>query len=198
MSDNTVTEKDEVVSDSAVEVEDEATRGDGVEPEETAESSSVAAETNEDALSSDYFDDDLFLAAEDSVVHRDQSAGVIEQLEHVVSWQVDNFYGESGKPRNRFVLRQDPPIFKITSSRGDSAEFIVTKSLAKDLEQIFKDVHNGFYGISPKTKSSNPLSQESISQGLSNLQEWAVDNKLKAVLIAFVAIVVIISPFVLN
>lgn len=198
MSDETVAADGEVLSDSAVEVEDDVTRSGADEPAETAESAPVSVESSEDPMASDYFDDDLFLAAADSVIHKDQSAGIVEQLENVVSWEVDNFFAESGKPRNKFVLRQDPPIFKITSSRGDSAEFVITKSLARDLEEIFKDVHNGFYGIAPKTKSANPFSQESMSQSWQNLQEWAVDNKVKAVLVAFVVLIVIISPFVLN
>lgn len=197
MSDK-ISAEEEDRGETAVDTEGDVTRSEGVKPEETAESAQGGLTLSEDPMASDYFDDDLFLAAEDHVLHRDQAAGIVEQLEHVVSWQVDNFFADSGKPRSKFVLRQDPPIFKISSSRGDVAEFIVTKSLARDLEQIFKDVHNGFYGISPKTKSSTPLSQESISQAWQNVQEWAVDNKVKAVIAGLVVLFLILSPFILN
>lgn len=200
LSKNSETEKGDELREDIVEAEetavsDEATDDSDVEPDDSEEFDSQPEE--EYTSSSDYFDDDDFLAAEDRSLHSDQSAGVVQQLENVVSWEVEGFYKEDGKPRNRLVLRQDPPIFKITSSNGDYAEFILTKTLAQDFERIFGDVHNGFYGITPKSDRPSPFSQEGFRSNMEGAKEWVLDNKVKTLMILFVVFVVFGTPFLL-
>lgn len=130
--------------------------------------------------SDNYFDDDEeFLRGDDLVVHENSDIALFKQEDNVVSWEIVNFYKDDSTPRGKLALRNDPPIMKISSSSGDTAEFLVTKEFSKSLGKILEDVNRAYYGIAP-TKKSEKLSQEVVKNKFRSLGQWIWDHKLKS------------------
>ena len=146
-------------------------------------------EENEDL---DEDDDEAFMSS-DRVIHTEDSLAIVQQMDHVVSWEIVNFYRDNGKVPNRFVMRNSPPIFKVSSSDGSAAEFLVTKDLAKTFEKIFGDVSKAYYGVDPTVKKK-PFNQTTLKEKANNAIEWGKENPFKATLLAIVIIFIVISP----
>lgn len=141
----------------------------------------------------DYFDDDEeFLRGDDTVVHENYDIALFKQDENVVSWEIVNFYKDGGSPRSKNALRNDPPIMKISSSSGDTAEFLVTKEFSKSLGVILSDVNKAYYGISPSRKSE-PLTQAGIKNKFRNLGRWMLAHKFKTAVAVVVAALLVTS-----
>lgn len=139
------------------------------------------------AVSDDYFEDDEeFLRGDDLVVHENADIALFKQDENVVSWEIVNFYKDGDDPRGKLSLRNDPPIMKISSSSGDTAEFLVTKEFARSLGAILQDVNKAYYGISPSRKST-PISQAEIKNKFRAFGQWMLDHKVKAAVAVVVA-----------
>jgi hypothetical protein len=139
------------------------------------------------AVSDSYFEDDEeFLRGDDLVVHEAADIALFKQDENVVSWEIVNFYKDGNTPRGKMALRNDPPVMKISSSSGDTAEFLVTKEFSKSLGSILQDVNKAYYGVSP-SKKSEKITQTGVKNKLRSLGQWALDNKLKAAVAVVVA-----------
>lgn len=178
---------------------------DEVEPSQETVPDSLAASTEqvEHTLDSDnadlrpqysnpsdsYFDDDEeFLMGDDKPIHENFDLSLFKQNENVISWEIVNFYKDGQTPRGKTALRSDPPIMKISSSSGDTAEFLVTKEFARSLSEILQDVNRAYYGISPK-KNSKAVTQEGIKEKFQSLGQWMLDHKFKtAVAVVVVAL----------
>lgn len=143
-----------------------------------------------------YFDDDEeFLRGDSKVLLSEKDGGILENLENVVTWEVDNFYNEAGKQRGRYALRTDPPVFRIRSSDGDGAEFILTKDLAGEMERIMGDVYRGYFGITPKEKKK--MDQEGMRGYMDKTMEEIKNHPLRTTLIA-IFIIACIFYLVIN
>lgn len=139
------------------------------------------------AISSDYFDDDEeFLRGDDITVHEGSDLSLFKQDENVVSWEIVNFYKDGMTPRGKMALRNDPPIMKISSSSGDTAEFLVTKDFSKSLGSVLQDVNKAYYGISPKKKTEK-ITQAGIKNKLRAAGHWMLDHKFKTAVAVVVA-----------
>lgn len=139
------------------------------------------------AVASDYFDDDEdFLRGDDITVHAESDLALFKQDENVVSWEIVNFYKDGLTPRGKMALRNDPPIMKISSSSGDTAEFLVTKDFSKSLGSILQDVNKAYYGITPKNKSEK-ITQVGIKNKLRSAGQWMLDHKAKTAVAVVVA-----------
>lgn len=138
----------------------------------------------------DYFDDDEeFLRGDDKVIHTDSDIALFKQEEGVISWEIANFYKENGKPRSQRSLRNDPPILKISSSDGVTADFLVTHQFAKSLSFMMNNVSRAYYGVSP-TEEKKKITQSTIKDKISSMGNWIRAHKIKStialVLIGFI------------
>lgn len=133
-----------------------------------------------------YFEDDEdFLRGDSRVLLSEKDGGVLENLENVVTWEVDNFYNEAGKQRGRISLRTDPPIFRIRSSDGDGAEFVLTKELAGDMERVMGDVYRGYFGITAKDKKDrNKLDQDGVRGFMDKVSAEAKEHPVRFAILA--------------
>lgn len=147
--------------------------------------------------SADYFDDDEeFLKGDDKLIHSDPDIALFKQDEGVVSWELLNFYKENGKPRSKIGLRNDPPVMRISSSSGDTAEFLVTQQFAKSLSHILEDVNRAYFGVSP-VKEHNSFSQVGVKNKIRSIGQWMRDHKFKSAVGFVVVGLLFVSVFVL-
>lgn len=138
----------------------------------------------------DYFEDDEeFLKGDDSVLLSEIDNGILQQQEDVIGWELNNFYDESGKQRGRFALRSDPPTFRVRHKRSDGAEdvveFVVSKQLAGEFEQVFKNVRGAYYGMTPK--ETRKADQASFRSYVDNVTLEAKTHPVRfAILVLFI------------
>lgn len=143
------------------------------------------------AVTSEYFEDDEeFLRGDDLIVHQENDIALFKQDENVVSWEIVNFYKDGNTPRGKMALRNDPPIMKISSSSGDTAEFLVTKEFSKSLGSVLQDVNKAYYGISPSRKSEK-ITQEGVKNKIRSLGSWMLDHKVKTAVAVVVAVLLL-------
>lgn len=143
------------------------------------------------AVASEYFEDDEeFLRGDDLIVHQENDIALFKQDENVVSWEIVNFYKDGNTPRGKMALRNDPPIMKISSSSGDTAEFLVTKEFSKSLGSVLQDLNKAYYGISP-SKKSEKLTQEGVKNKIRSLGSWMLDHKVKTAVAVVVAVLLL-------
>lgn len=88
----------------------------------------------------------------DEVLTEDKDLLIFQQAENIVTCEIENLYKDSGTVRSKFSLKSDPPIFVIKNSFGESAQFAVTKNLAKKLEKLFGDVSLAYAGVDPSAR----------------------------------------------
>jgi hypothetical protein len=151
------------------------------------------------AESDDYFDDDDRIVAEESdkVLHTDETLSIIKQLkdERVVTCEIINLFKENGKPRSRLSMQNSPPIFQIEGTDGGYASFVVTKELARTLEKGFGDIRKVYSGIDPTVRVSS-FSYENARATSEKIQNWVIENKLKAAALAVIVFLIVFSQIV--
>jgi len=134
----------------------------------------------ENITQKDYFDDDeQFLKGDDSVIVEKDVLSLFKQSDNVVSCEILNFYDEKGKPRNRMSLRNDPPVLHISSSDGQSADFVLTQNFTKSIADTLKTVEKSYLGI-PSAKKKK-VDQEEIHNTFDRVVNWAKTNKVKSI-----------------
>lgn len=152
---------------------------------------------NNEAVDSYLDDDEEFLLGDDSVIADKDVLGLFKQSDNVISYEVLNFYNENGKPRNRMSLRNDPPVLHISSSNGDTADFILTRNFTKNAAYMLKEVDKAYSGISPQ--KNKKIDQEEIQGTFKKIVSWAKNNKVKSItlgaLIALFVVYTIIISF---
>lgn len=171
--------------------------------EELVDDDSSDIEHSDDSVSNDvddeensYFEDDQeWLSGDDLTVHEDINMAIVKQSDTVVSWQVDNFYKENGEPRSARSLKNDPPIFTVGDSRGESVSFVVTKEFARQLESIMGDIHRGYFNVS--SKRAKELNQKGVKGSFEKIKQWVSDNKGKAVVLGLAVVAVLVAAIIL-
>lgn len=165
--------------------------------EHTLDSDEVNLEPQPSSDSSnEYFDDDEeFLRGDDTIVHENYDISLFKQDENVVSWEIVNFYKDGANPRGKTALRNDPPIMKISSSSGDTAEFLLTKEFSRSLGSVLQDVNRAYYGISP-AKKAEKLTQEGIQNKFRAMGRWMLAHKFKTAVAVVVLALLATALFV--
>ena len=163
-------------------------------PVETVEETAAPPAVEDSSLDEDYFgDDERFLKSEDKLLSATPSAALIEQEANLVSWRLENFYDEDGKRRSRLSLRADPPIFRVESSDGAAAEFVLTKNLAVSLSETFDAVKRGYYGVDPKRKGS--LTQAEAKGKWASATAWMGAHPLKTGVLVLLLLFMALTAF---
>lgn len=143
--------------------------------------------------SDDYFaDDEAFLdRSADDILENDGDQFFI-QGENVTTWQLVGLYDDEGMLLPARQLKKEPPVFRVTSSDGSIAEFLVTRNLSKSLSDVFDEVYRGYYGVSARKKTD--------AQKFDNLHDavigWSKDHPFGLVLLVMVAAIILYSMVV--
>lgn len=142
--------------------------------------------------SADYFaDDEEYLEdMNDQVVYEAQDLGMYQQEEGTVSWELLNFRNDAGRQRNRFVLKNDPPILRIDSSDGQTAEFVLTQRFAKGLSEELDSVYKAYFGIEAKQDKKN------TKEKFSSFREWIQEHPVLSWAIGIVIVLILIATLI--
>lgn len=191
--------KTDLPEDLVVAVDEELKELDEAEADEHFKEESIEVESEEvkhNRLKTHaLLDDEEFLKGDDEVLVAEQDSALLQQMENVVSWNLENFYGEDGKPRGKYSLRSNPPVFRIEASDGSAAEFVLSKNLALSLAEAFDTVKRGYYGVSPKKKGM--LTQEEAVSKPQEWRDWMVQHPVKTVGLIALFILCVITAFTL-
>lgn len=140
----------------------------------------------------DYFDEDEeILKGTDRALLEERSLAIFQQHENVVSWEIEGLLIDNRLKKAR-ELKTDPPIFKVSSSDGASAEFLLTKELSKSMANALNDVYKAYYGVDTSYKRK-PMNQETMKSNMDGFVEWMEEHKLLTVLIAIMVLMVLYS-----
>jgi len=156
---------------------------------ESAEASEARSAT-EPSRDSYLDDDEEWLHAADEILHKDETSVIAQQEDAVVSWDIQGLYDDSGKVRGKRSLRNNPPMFVVSDSSGDSATFVLTKELSGVLARHMDNAHRAFYGIRPKDELSF---KEKLSDARTGLRE----NMGKAIVVGGLLVALLIFGFIL-
>lgn len=161
---------------------------------ETLEEDEITVETKNDNSvpnANSYLDDDEeFLAGDDVVVAEKDTLSLFKQSENIISYEILNYLDDKDKPRKRMSLRSDPPILHISSSDGQSVDFVITSNFARSMSETLKNIDRSYSGLSSSKKKT--LDQEEIRGNWDKFTKWVKDNKVKAgVLIGLITIFVV-------
>lgn len=145
-----------------------------------------------EAISKDYFQDDeeYLEVANDKALFESTDIGIFQQEENTVSWEVLNFRKDSGKPRGRISLNNEPPILRINSSDDQYAEFLLTQQFAKRLSEELDSVHKAYFGIDTAQRSKG------LQDKFKDIHEWILDHKVLSI-VGFVLLVFVLVATVL-
>lgn len=174
--------------------------GDSVPDDATVEREATPVEDGTDTqqdrakpserISEQYFDDDaeyLEDISNDAELFASQDMAIYKQDENTISLEVQNLRNESGKLRNKFALRNDPPVFHIKSSNGEYVEFALTQAVVKRLAKDFDAVDKAYYGID--TSFESPTLKEKFT----HMREWIQDHPIVSGIIAVMIILFILA-----
>lgn len=126
----------------------------------------------------DYFDDDAVFLSEDNIISQEDRLTIIEQLDNVISWRIDNFYDDDDNPYSKRKLKSDPPVLRLEKSDGDFAEFMITEDFANSLSHLFNSIDKAYKGYSPK-KDKRVLNQENVKNDFELYKNWVKVNPVK-------------------
>lgn len=120
-------------------------------------------------------DDEVFYAeSDDKVSFSDDDMTIIQQMENVVSWEVTGLYSKDGKMKKKSTLAKKPPIFVITSSTGEMAEFVVSRDTSFELYKTFETIYKAYFGLDNRTRA-----EKSLSENLKEFGDKTVDYSKK-------------------
>ena len=150
---------------------------------------------NKPPKAEDYFgDDEEFLASADVVIAEEVDMGLFQQADNVISWEIQGFLKDNGNPRNKFALRNDPPIFVLKSSDGREAEFVVTEELSRSLGKLFNGINNAYLGVNSIKKKSD-FSQKTMKDKLSHIISWSKMHPVKVTVTSLLVLLFIVPLF---
>lgn len=138
-------------------------------------------------------EDEYFLKGDDEKVLEENDQALYKQLENVINWEVTGLYSDDGSLKSRSTLRNEPPIFTISSSSGDSVQFVITKDLSQSLAGVFTRVYKGYFGVDP-TKNK-PFSKENFKEKFISIKKWIWSHKIGTGLVLAVIAFVFIYPY---
>lgn len=124
----------------------------------------------------------------DNIKFKDDETVIVEQLENVVTWEIRGLYNKNGKLKKKMTLTKKPPIFSISSSSGDMAEFIVSKDMSFQLYKNFELIYKAYFGLDGREKDERPFG-ERVNDNWKKFVHWV---KLHPVKFIFTAIVLTI------
>lgn len=160
------------------------------------EAAEEISESSDNENEDSYFaDDEAVLTGDDTLLQQGKASALVQQGENVVMWEITGLYKEgSNAVKNRWSLRNDPPIFKVEGSDGDFAAFVITKELAGTLAKVFTDVQKAYLGVDPSVVNK-PFSQASLQEKRAAFIEWVKEHKVKSGLLGVFLIVAFLTPF---
>lgn len=133
-------------------------------------------------------EDDYLMSELDATLDEDQDFAIFQQLDNMISWRVKNFYDDDGKPKKRMDMRREPPIFEISDSAGNTADFILTKGLTESLHKVFEDVQYAYYGVD-NTRKKNNKDKDIIDRTVS----YVTEHPLQSIVLAGILLLFITS-----
>lgn len=163
-----------------------------VEHEAVSETPASESTIVDDGNNDSYFDDDeTMLKYYDESLHETTEMAIVHQDEYIVSWEILNLYDDNGNLRNRYLMKSDPPLFRISSTSGEEASFFVTKELSRTLSKLFSDVERAYYGIEPK--ESRKQYQDRFESLPAAVKNWVLSNKVKSVIFLLLILLAIVA-----
>lgn len=135
-------------------------------------------------------DDDELYAARDKVNFQNDEITIVQQMENVITWEINGLYDNNGKINKKLSLKRNPPVFTISSSDGAVAEFVVTKDMSFQMYKNFETIYKAYFGIDDRKK--NIPFKEKVSGNWKNFKNWIKFHPVKFALGTFVSIVFII------
>lgn len=172
----------------------------------------VDTETEATETSSDNDDDDE--SPNDRIIHEDEETGIVQQDDgnegvRIFLWEIaglyqDNGHGERGRVKTRWELYRDPPVLSISDREQlddedddeyyqRAASFILTRDMARSLSKHTHDVYKAYHGVKPDSRGS--FSQETFKHKMEQLQQSALDHKIRTGIIVGIVVLLLLSTF---
>lgn len=123
-------------------------------------------------------DDELFYAASDRITFKDDDTVMVEQDDNIVTWEISGLYNKNGKLHKKLTLLRKPPVFTISSSRGDIAEFVVTKEMSLQLYKTFEIIYKGYFGLDGRNANEEVFSVR-VKNQFNNFVNWIKIHPVK-------------------
>lgn len=93
-------------------------------------------------------EDFLKFMKNDSIEEQAKDMGIVSQVDDLLAYSIDGLY--TNEKQDKFItgkkLRDNPPILKISSSKGDEVSFILTKEFTKMLLNSLTEVNKAYSG----------------------------------------------------
>lgn len=135
-----------------------------------------------------YFEDDEeILRGDDTVLEETDDFAAVQQLDHLITWEVEGAFDERGNVRKRMDLRREPPVLKVKDASGAEIEFVLTKELARMLFQVLEAVYKGYFGINTKRESI-------YGRGFAGLLEEAKRRRVMLIIFFVLLLLAFIAP----
>lgn len=140
---------------------------------------------------SEYLDDDLeFLSGDDEQIFLSKDTGIFKQEEGVISWEIVNLYKDNGSPRNKYSLKSQPPLLRVSTNNGESVDFMMTKEFTKTLNTALNDANKAFYGVQPESSKKN------TKEKINGYKEWVLDNKIKSSVLGLILVALVVLAII--
>lgn len=154
---------------------------------------SVSSIDKEDLVKSknDYFEDDEFFLGDDEEILSELDMAAFQQLDGVVTWEIENLHDSEGQTLSKRDIRMNPPLLKIKSSSGEYAEFILTKDFSKTLAEKFDEIYRAYYGVKPKGKGASISSVE-------DFKKYVLDHKVGTIVVVILVLIFFVYGVVIG
>jgi len=151
----------------------------------------MSKESVSEELDSEYLDDDLeFLSGDDEQIFLSKDTGIFKQEEGVISWEIVNLYKDNGAPRNKYSLKSQPPLLRVSTNNGESVDFMMTKEFTKTLNTALNDANKAFYGVQPESSKKN------TKEKINDYKEWVLDNKIKSSVLGLILVALVVLAII--
>lgn len=153
---------------------------------------------DEEIVEQNHFEDDeMMLSGDDQVLYDNDEKSAFAQMDGVIVWEIEGLYNSKGVPKNKYAMRDNPPVLTVRSSANDDmASFILTKEFVNSLNSQLDVAHNAYYGV--KNKKSNSGEKKTSKEQLDNSVQWVKDNPFKTVLVAVIVLLFIYFGFIVG
>ena len=139
-------------------------------------------------------EDFLKFMKNDSIEEQAKDMGIVSQVDDLLAYSIEGLY--TNEKQDKFItgkkLKDNPPILKISSSKGDEVSFILTKEFTKMLLNSLTEVNKAYsgYKYSVEKKEYNSF-KERILDIPNVIKKHPIETILTSFSIGFVIYILI-------
>lgn len=130
----------------------------------------------------------LDLIENDKIEDESSVMAIVSQNDDMLAFSIDGLYKDDKhkKYKTGKVLKENPPILRVSSGKGDEVQFLLTKEFSRHLYSALNEVNKAYAGYVYVTKDEDKPKLEKLKSYIKEKPITAVFSFISILIIIYV------------